>query len=179
MVAILHAIITEIENYRISNNIQNWRVNTKIDNIREKHRIQVEWLKEQVCDYAENGDEPVLKELKLKVWNLCGDENQIYNPHHIDHHINKLDWYKEIKIPDLSSEFIFKAMGYICIATSALELDISLILEACNPRDLKPVLVYLMMKHKHLIDEMNDEVFEYEAKVEEEIKVAIDKIINK
>jgi len=173
MAAILHCIIAEIENYRIKNNIQNWRVNTKIDNIRDKHKDQVDWLKEQVCEYVVFGDEPVLKELKLKVWNLCGDENQINSFHHID----RLDWYKEIKIPDLSCEFIFKSIIYIYSVTFALDMGSDLIYEACNPRDLPPVLVFLMVKDKHLINEMNNEVFEYKAKVEAEIKEAIEKII--
>jgi len=173
MSAILHCIITEIENSRIKNNIKNWRINTKIDNIREGHKDQIDWLKEQVCDYAENGNGPNLKELKLKVWNLCGEGN----PDECHCHINKQAWYKEIKIK-LSSSFIFECIQYINDVTFDLEMENYQLNEIDNPKDLKRIVISLLVKQKHSINEVKNELRELEDEIDTEIKEAIEKIIN-
>lgn len=170
MVAILHCVITEIENYRIKNNIQKWRMNTKIDNIIDGHRDQVDWIKEQVRDYEDIGDDPHIKELKLKVWNVCGDGNQISSLN--IHHIDKQVWYKEIKIK-ISSSFIFAALGFINSATFELEIENYQVGEVSNPEDLKKIIVFLMMKLKHSINELKNELLEIEEKIEAEINEII------
>lgn len=178
MTAIMHCIITEIENSRIKNNIQNWRVNTKIDNIRDKWSGWVGGYKDEIDDFESRGNGPCLKELKLKVWNVCGElVYREYRPSRIDDHdchcyTHKQAWFKEIKIKS-SSSFIYECIQYINEVTGDLQMKSYQLGEIDNPKDLKRIIVFLMVKQKHSINELKNELLEIEEKIEAEIKEII------
>jgi hypothetical protein len=168
MSAILHCIITEIENSRITYNIKNWWRNTKINIIIDRYSGQINEIKDIIYDIESKGNGPCLKELKLKVWNLCGEGST----HECHCHIDKQEWYKEIKIK-LSCEFIFECIQYIDGVTYDLEMQNYQLSEIGNPNNLKRIVISLMVKQKRSINELKNELLELEAEMEAEIKEII------
>lgn len=138
MAAVLHCIITDIENTRIKNNIKNWKFNFKFNDIRDNYLEEIKNAKDEI-ERLEKAD-PKLKELRYRV---CENEN-------IDH-IN-------IKISFGVIKYIYD-LSYMLLPEQPPLYKIS------SPEDLKQLLVEIIKEYKELTHSLITEMLELKKEI--------------
>ena len=138
MVAVLHCIITDIENSRIKNNIKNWKFNFKFNNIKDDYLDQINELKNEI-ECWEKAD-PKLKELREKVM-------------------------KNENIDDINIEISFAIINNINNLCYILDRDDPPIHRLMTPDDLKQIIVEIIKEHKIACNSIELEMLEVEKEI--------------